>query len=140
MAFKSYKELVTDNVILRRRNEELERGRTEIEAGFLREFGRLQQVEVALRRRNEELDGKLRRFRDWLKYEANSEGGIVAEIDALLSRAPQGNQDYKRMAEWAAGLFGALQMMRPNDSEIAAWIVAWERGQAPQGKGDRNGE
>ena len=33
----------------------------------------------------EELRGKLQRVRDWMKFQANSDGGIVAEIDGVLA-------------------------------------------------------
>lgn len=36
--------------------------------------------------RSQELDSKLRRIRDALKYAANSDGGIVSEIDETLGR------------------------------------------------------
>lgn len=41
----------------------------------------------ALRRERDEMAAKLRRVRDWIKYAANSEGGIVEEIDSLLDTA-----------------------------------------------------
>lgn len=36
--------------------------------------------------REARLEAKLRRCRDALKFQANSEGGLVAEIDAALAR------------------------------------------------------
>jgi len=41
----------------------------------------------------ERLREKLSRIRDWLKYAANSEGGIVAEIDGALTAAEAAKEE-----------------------------------------------
>ena len=44
----------------------------------------VRQAALSVLRSLGDAEAKLQRVRDWLKYAANSEGGIVAEIDAAI--------------------------------------------------------
>jgi septal ring factor EnvC (AmiA/AmiB activator) len=56
-------------------------------------YNQWDEVKEALKdriRQRDEARGKLRRVRDWLKFAANSEGGIVAEMDHTLAAETKG--------------------------------------------------